>query len=443
MSNVLSKKFTFWSLLKFTTPTIIMMVFMSLYTMVDGIFVSRFVGTNALSAVNIVYPALNIVIAIGIMLATGGSAVIARKMGENKPDEAKENFTLIVAVGIIAGLFILIVGITFIKPIITMLGANEAIFQYCLEYGVILLLFTPFAILQMLFQYFFVTAGKPNVGLIVTLIGGAANIVLDYIFIVPMQMGIAGAAIATGIGFSIPAIFGLIYFYIHKKGAIHFVKPKLDWRALLDSCTNGSSEMITNLSVAITTFLFNIMMMKYVGADGVAAMTIVLYSQYLLTAVYLGYSSGIAPVISYNYGNENVSQLKKLFKTSMIFLAASSILIYILSRLLSTGIVAVFAKEGSEVYNIAKNGFTIFAFSYLFIGVNIFASALFTALSNGKVSAIISFMRTFVFIIGAILILPQQFGIDGIWLAVPVAEVLAVVISLLYIVKLRKVYNYA
>lgn len=441
MSNSLAKKFNFSSLLKFTMPTIIMMVFMSLYTIVDGVFVSRFVGTNALSAVNIVYPFVNIVIAVAIMLATGGSAVIAKKMGEGKSNEARENFSLLVTIGIVIGLLITILGIIFLKPIINMLGATTILFDYCYDYTLVLLLFVPFTITQLLFQYFFVTAGKPSIGLILTVIGGFSNIILDYVFIVPMDMGIKGAAIATGIGYLIPAICGIIYF-CHKKGTLYFVKPKWNFKVILDSCSNGSSEMVTNLSTGVTTFLFNIVMIKYLGENGVAAMTIVLYGQFVLTAVYLGFSSGVAPIISYNYGNNNKQQLRKIFQVSTIFITVTSVLSFGASILLSSNMVHIFANVGSEVYNIAINGFLLFSFSFLVTGVNIFASAMFTAFSNGIVSAVISFLRTFVFIVIGIMFLPLAWGVNGIWLAVPIAEILTLIISLICFVKYRHTYGY-
>lgn len=443
MRNILSKKFTFWSLLKFTAPTIIMMVVMSLYTMVDGVFVSNLIGENALSAVNIVFPVTSIIIGIAVMFATGGSAVIARKMGEGKGQEAKENFSLIVAVGVTIGIVMLALVLIFINPIIKALGATATLHDYAYDYLKILIVFTPFAILQILFQIFFVTAGEPKLGLFATIAGGIANIILDYIFIVPLNMGIAGAALATGIGYSITAVFGLFYFALNKKGTLYFTKLKFDRKVLVESCFNGSSEMVTNLATAVTTFLFNIIMIKYLGENGVAAITVVLYSQFLLTAVYLGFSTGVAPVLSYNYGEENSTEIKKVFKISMIFIGISSILIFALSIILSPNIVSIFVKMESEVFNIAMNGFLIFAISYLFTGFNIFAASMFTAFSNGKVSAIISFVRTFVFIILGIVLLPQLMGVDGIWLAVPFAEVLTLVISVFYISKLKKVYKYA
>lgn len=441
--NILAKKHTFGSLIKFSAPTMIMMVLMSLYTMVDGVFVSQFVSTDALSAVNIVYPLVNIVVAVGIMLAAGASAVIATQMGEGKKREANESFTLITIIGIACGIVIAVVPLIFSDQIVRALGASEKTFEYCREYMRMIIIFSPMSILQMLFQFFFVTAGKPNVGLLVTGLAGLANMILDYIFIGPMGMGVAGAALATGIGYSIPAVYGLVYFTLKRRGTMFFVKPKFSMPVVLKSCANGSSEMVTNLSTSVTTFLFNMAMMKYLGDDGVAAMTIVLYAQFLLTAVYMGYSSGIAPIISYNHGSDNSTELKKLFKTSCKLIGIGSVLIFAIANLLAHDIVRVFAPVGSAVYAIAKNGFGLFSFAYLFIGTNIFASSMFTAFSDGKVSAIISFLRTFVFIILAVALLPQFIGVNGVWLAIPIAEMCTFAVSVAYFVSLRYTYKYA
>lgn len=440
--HTLERKVTPAFLMRFTLPTIIMMVFNSVYTMADGGFVSRFIGTNALSAVNIVYPALNLIFAAGIMLATGGSAVVAKQMGEGTPQKAKQSFSMILVCGVALGVVTSLAGILFTDPIVRLLGANDAIFTYGAEYTFYLSLFVPFAMLQVLFQYFFVTAGKPQYGLITTVFAGVTNIVLDYVFLGPLQMGIKGAAIATGIGFMIPAVFGLFYFAVNRKGLLCFVKPVFHVRTLAKVCANGSSEMVSNLSVAVTTFLFNLMMIQYLGADGVAAITIVLYAQFLFTAVFFGYTSGSAPLFSYNYGAENTKRLKALFRLSLFFIVACSIIAYVLSLIFSGAVVSVFASPGSRVFDLASQGMDIFAVGFLFMGFNIFASGLFTALSNGKVSALLSFLRTFVFILAAIFLLPNLFGVTGIWLSIPAAEFLALLVSLWYVIRKKKVYRY-
>lgn len=319
MQNKLAKNYHFFSLLQYAFPTIVMMVFMSMYSIVDGVFVSRLVSTNALAAVNIVFPLLNVVMAVGIMLGAGGSAIIARKMGEGNNGQARQDFTLIVVIGIGLGALLMAIGILLIEPLLHFLGANEAVYDLGLVYAKTILIFTIPSILQMLFQMFFVTAGKPALGLTITLLGGAANIVLDYVFISIFQWGIAGAAAATGIGYSIPGLFGLLWFSLNRKGTLYFVKPVKNQGVILHTLTNGSSEMVTNLSAAVITYLFNKMMMKYLGEDGVAAITIVLYVEFLLVAVYLGFSSGIAPILSYNYGEGNRLQLKRIISHEFVF----------------------------------------------------------------------------------------------------------------------------
>lgn len=441
MNSSISKDFNFVSLLKFALPTIIMMIFMSLYSIVDGIFVSNFVGTDALSATNIVYPIINIIIGVAIMFSTGGSAIIARKIGEDKIDKAREYFSLIIVTSVIIGIIIAITGIVFIKPIVYILGGRDSLVGYCYTYLAILLVFAPASILQLMFQTLFVTAGKPNIGLILTLLSGITNAVFDYIFIVPMQMGIAGAALATAMGYMLPSIFGVIYF-TSKKNNLYFTKFKVNFKVIKESCFNGSSEMVTNISSGIITFLFNIIMINYLGEDGVAAITIVLYAQFLFTALYIGFSLGIAPVISYNYGSNNINQLKKIFKICIAFIIVSSVLVFGVSILFSTNIVSIFSRKGTKVYDIAINGFILFSLSYLFAGINIFTSAMFTAFSNGKISAIISFMRTFVFIILGIILLPKFLDVDGVWLAVPFAELLTILMSVMYLKKEKVNYHY-
>lgn len=441
MSNSISRNFNFLSLLKFALPTIVMMIFMALYSIVDGIFVSNFVGTDALSAINIVYPVLNIIIGIAIMFSTGGSAIIARKIGENDVKGANNDFSLIIVTSTVIGIIVSILGILFLNPIIHILGANKTLEKYCYDYLLILLLFAPASILQLMFQTLFVTAGKPAIGLILTILSGVTNAVFDYILIVPMNLGISGAAIATSMGYILPSVFGLIYF-MSKKRTLHFTKFKINFKTILESCFNGSSEMVTNISSGVITFLFNIIMMHYLGEDGVAAITIVLYSQFLFTALYIGFSLGVAPVISFNYGSNNIKQLKRIFKICMTFILVSSILIFGVSILFSQNIVSIFSQKGTRVYEITINGFVLFSLSYLFCGFNIFTSGMFTAFSNGKISAIISFMRTFIFIVLGIIFLPNILDINGIWLAVPFAELLGFVVSLLYLKSEKPNYRY-
>lgn len=441
MTNSIAKDFKFLSLLQFAFPTMVMMVFMSLYTIVDGIFVSRLIGTSALSAINIVYPALSLVIAIGVMLATGGSAIIARKLGENDQQGAREDFSLIILVGLLAGCLLMAVGNGLIEPIVKMLGATDLIFDDCIGYLSMSLYLAPACILQLLFQALFVTAGKPGFGLVLTISGGIANMLLDYLFMGPLHMGVRGAALATGIGQLIPALVGTLYFFCSRQ-SLYFVKPRLRLDVLRDSCLNGSSEMVTNLSNAVITYLFNIMMLKFLGEPGVAAITIVLYGQFLFNALYMGFSMGVAPVISFNYGSQNDRMLQKVFKICVSFIGLSSVVITALALVSSPLIVQIFSPVGTETYAIAKTGFFLFSLNYLFAGINIFASSMFTAFSDGKISAIISFVRTFVLIAANILLLPYLIGVNGIWLAVPIAECMTLFLSLYYFRKKRQDYHY-
>ena len=439
--NALSQDFSAISLLRFAFPTIAMMIFTGLYTIVDTIFVSRFVNTNALSAINIVCPIINITVGLAAMLATGGSAIIARKMGRGNVREAKENFTLIVCAGIVTGLLISLAGLLFLEPVIRGLGASDLLFPYCRDYITILLMFAPANVMQCLYVNLFVTAGKPQLGLWLSVLAGLTNIVLDYVFIVPMQMGISGAAIATSIGYMIPTIAGTCFF-AKSKGSLSFVRPKFDIKVIGESCFNGASEMVGQLSTAITTFLFNITMMKLLGEDGVAAVTIIIYSQFLLITMYIGFSMGVAPVISYNYGSRNHVRLKRIFRICIGFIFLCSVTLFAVSIPGGQYISRIFAGQEANVFEITRYGFSIFSFSFLFCGFNIFASAMFTALSNGKISAIISFLRTLVFITAGLLVLPVFLNVTGIWLAVPLAELLALIVSAALILRYRTHYQY-
>ena len=439
--NKLAHHFNFKDLIQFTTPTMIMLVFMSLYQTVDGVFVSNLVGELGLTALNVVYPFTCVIIAISIMLSTGAGASIALSMGQQKNREAKEDFTCIILVGMILSFVILILGSVYMEPLIYMLGATPKIYEMCYNYLWIMVLSTPLAVLQLLFQIFFVTAGKPKIGLTLTVLGGITNIVLDYLLMVPFHLGMRGTAIATSAGYGIMAVYGLYYFTVHRHGTLYFVKPKVRIAMLKRSCMNGSSEMINNLSVAITTYLFNVVGLAYLKEEGVAAISIILYAQFIMTSIFTGYATGVAPVISYKYGAEDTEQIQKIFKSSMIFVAVTSIATFFLSFPLAKPIVAIFASHHPYVFDLSVHGFYLFSISFLFTGINIFASALFTAFSNGKVSAILSFLRTFVFLVIALIGFPMLIGENGIWLAVPLAEGAAVIFSITAIYKYKHSYH--
>ncbi len=439
--NPLAKEFHTLSLIRFAFPSMVMMVFMGLYTIIDTIFVARFVDTNALSSINIVCPVINIIVGLGTMLATGGSAIVAKKMGSGNTEEARSNFTLIIITGILTGLAITVIGLLFLDKIVWGLGASEILFPYCRDYLAIQLIFVIGNIMQVLYQNLFVTAGKPTLGLILSVLAGLANIVFDYIFIVLLHMGIKGAALGTGIGYMIPTVIGTIFF-LTGRSELHFSKPQMDAAVLLKSCSNGASEMVSQLSTAVTTFLFNATMMKLLGEDGVAAITVIIYSQFLLTTLYIGFSMGVAPIISYNYGSENVKQLKKVVRICFCFILVISVFVFLLSLFAGENIAQIFAENNENVFEITKRGFSIFSFGFLFSGCNIFASALFTALSNGKASATISFLRTFGFIMIFLLVLPRFLEVTGVWLAIPIAELLTFMLTIYLIFRHRKYYQY-
>lgn len=433
MIQVISKEFNLKELIEFAIPSIIMMVFLSLYTIVDGFFVSYFVGTDALSAINITYPLSSIFIAVGVMFATGGSSVVATQMGEGKKEQANKSFSLIAIV--LLGVSVIGVACSFIfmERILIGLGADQTLIILCREYISILLLFAPMSVFQMLFQNFFVTAGRPGIGLILTIIAGLSNIVLDFVFIGLLDMGIAGAAYATAVGYCIPAIGGLLFFARNKTG-LHFVFPIWKSSVILKSCTNGSSEMVTNLSTSITTLIFNRLMMSYIGVDGVAAITVIMYCQFLMTAIFMGFSIGVAPVISYHYGAVNKNYLKKLKGMCWRFILITSIFIFFIAICSTDLIAGLFSDDASPVYPLICRGMLLFSFSFLFAGVNIFASAMYTAISDGKTSVLISLSRTFLFIIIGIVVMTKLFAIDGLWLSIPFAEIVTV-IFVVYIYK--------
>lgn len=413
-----------------------------MYTIVDGMFISRYVGTLALSAVNMSYPLNSIELAFGIMLATGSSAVIAMRMGQGRAQTAKENFTFVVLVAFLSGVLIAVLGNIFIDPLLHILGVSDLQLALCRDYTRVLLSFSPMFFLQTAFQTLFVTAGKPHLGLVLTVLAGVSNIVLDYVFVAVFGFGVVGAAVATGIGYCVPAVIGLVYFAKNKSGTLYFVPFKPDWKMMLKTCTNGSSEMVTNVANAVTTFLFNMIFMRYYGEDGVAAITIVLYFQFVFTAVFFGFSMGVAPIISYKYGSGDTKQLKKLVRDSLIFILICSATSYLLSRIIIAPALVLFTDTASKVYDLTLAGFPIFAVSFLFMGVSSFASALFTALSEGKVSAIISFARTFLFLAGAIILLPMLIGEHGLWLSVPAAELAGLAVSIFFLLTKRQKYHY-
>ncbi len=420
MQQTFSQKFTTIGLLKFAAPSIIMMILMSLYTIVDGIFISRFVGSNALSSINIVWPYVCCVNAISTMLGTGGNAIISRYMGQQKMDEARQCLTAFVCIGVICSLISLFICRLFLSDISYLLGANDELLSNCNTYLILCMTFAPASMLQGMFQSFFVTSGNSSIGLIVSTVAGIFNMVFDYIFIALCGWGVGGAAIATGIGQCIPAIVGLWYF-TKGKTELRFTRFKFNKHELMEACYNGSSEMVTQLSNAIMTYLFNIILMKLAGSAGVAAITIILYGQFVFVAFYLGLSVGISPIVGYKYGANDREELKHIYKIVFLFTMISSVAVAFVAFMSTEMMVEVFTKE-KATYDLTVAGFKLFSISFIFSGFNVMSSGFFTALSNGKISALISFCRTLVFTSIFIILLSHLFGVTGTWLSVPAAE---------------------
>ena len=439
--NAYNKPVTLRNILKFAVPTIAMSVFMSFYTMADGLFVSNLIGTSALSAINLTAPVIQVVTAISTMLATGGSAVIMKKMGEQKPQEAKEDFTFLILVNVVVGLVMTMLGYFLMETIFGSMALSQEVAGYCTSYLSRYLVFTIPILLMNNFTLYMIASEKATLSLVCSVSGGVLNIVLDYVFIGFLDMGISGAAIATGLGYSVTAVVGLFVFS-RKKSLLHFTKPAFRFKVLAIAATNGCSEMATALVTGIITMMFNWTMLHYVGEDGVAAVTIIMYVLMFASSLYTGYSYGVAPMLSYYYGEKNHEKLKKLVSTSLKVIAVISLVTVTASFAATKPLVSIFARPNNPVYDLAVTGNRICTLALFFIGFNIFASGMFTALSNGIVSAILAFSRSFVFMLITMLILPAILGVNGIWLATPVAELMALALSALMFLKYRKQYQY-
>ncbi len=440
-SNVYEKPVTLKNILKFAIPTIAMTVFMSFYTMVDGLFVSNLIGTNALSAINLTAPIIQLVTAISTMLATGGSAVIMKKMGEQKTEEAREDFTFLILVNVIVGIVMCIVGYLIMDSIFAGMNLSADVEAYCIKYLSRYLIFTVPILLMNNFTLYMIASEKANLSLICSVTGGVLNMVLDYVFIAVFDMGISGAAIATGLGYSVTAVVGL-FIFSQKKSLLHFKKSVFRFKVLINAATNGCSEMATALVTGIITMMFNWTMLHYVGENGVAAVTIIMYVLMFASSLYTGYSYGVAPMISYYYGEQNHQKLKKLVMVSLKVIAVISFITVIASFMLTKPLVSVFARPDNPVYDLAVTGNRICTIALFFIGFNIFSSGMFTALSNGVISAVLAFSRSFVFMLIMMLVLPLILGVNGIWLATPAAELMALTLSVFMFLRYRKKYGY-
>lgn len=439
--NVYLKPVTLKNILRFAVPTIAMTVFMSFYTMVDGLFVSNLIGTSALSAINLTAPVISLVTAVSTMLATGGSAVIMKKMGEQRIREAREDFTFLILVNAAVGIVMCALGYLTMDSIFAGMNLSPDVERYCVEYLSRYLVFTIPILLMNNFTLYMIASEKAALSLICSVAGGVLNMILDYLFIAGFHMGISGAAIATGLGYSVTAVVGLIVFS-QKKSLLHFRKPVFRFKVLINAATNGCSEMATALVTGIVTMMFNWTMLRYVGEDGVAAVTIIMYVLMFASSLYTGYSYGAAPMISFYYGEKNHEKLKRMIGISMKVISMISLLTVAASFFMTKPLVSVFTRPDNPVYNLAVTGNRICTIALLFIGFNIFASGMFTALSNGAVSAVLAFSRSFVFMMVTMMVFPAILGVNGIWLATPGAELMALALSAAMFFKYRKKYQY-
>lgn len=442
MSIQLSDHFSYGKLLRFTLPTIVMMIFTSIYSVVDGFFISNFVGITPFAAINLIMPFTQILGCIGFMFGAGGSALISATLGSNNKEKANRIFSMLVYVTILCGAVLAVAGILLIEPVATAMGADAELLPYCVTYGRILLLTLPAFMLQNMFQSFLVTAEKPTLGLIITVGAGFTNMVLDALFIIAFQWGIAGAAIATIIAQCVGGIVPLVYFARKNTSLLKLGKFRWDGSALLNACTNGSSELVSNVSMSVVSILYNYQLMKLAGEGGVAAYGAVMYVGFIFAAVFLGYSIGVAPVVGFHYGAQNGDELKGLFRKSNLLVALTSILLAGIAFALSAPLAQIFVGSDPAVLDMTVTAFHFYALAVLFSGFSIFGSAFFTALGNGVVSAAISFLRTLVFQIASVLILPVFFGLSGVWYSLFVAEILAVVVTFIFYVAKQREYHY-
>lgn len=442
MNIKLSDHFNYRRMLRFTLPSVIMLVFTSIYGVVDGFFVSNFVGKTPFAAVNFIMPVLMILGSIGFMFGAGGSALISKTMGEKKPDKAKRLFSLFVYSTIVIGIIVSVISFVYIRKIAVLLGADSKMLDDCVLYGRIIIAALPFYMLQFEFQTFFITAEKPHFGLAVTVLSGVTNMVLDAVFIIVCDMGLAGAALATAMSQVVGGLLPLIYFALPNSSLLRLTKTDFDGKSLLKACTNGSSELMTNISTSVVSMLYNARLMRYAGENGIAAYGVLMYVNMIFLAVFIGFSTGMAPVIGYNYGAQNTAELKGLLKKSLKLIGIFAISMFIVSELCAYPLSYLFVGYDGELMSLTLRGFLIYSFTFLFAGFAIFGSSFFTALNDGLTSAEISFLRSLVFQVAAVLIFPIFWGIDGVWFSIVAAEVMAVVMTVIFLFVKRKKYNY-
>lgn len=444
MKIQLSDHFTYKRLIRFTLPSIAMMVFTSIYGVVDGFFVSNFAGKTPFAAVNLIIPFLMIVATVGFMFGTGGTAIVAKAFGEGDSERANRYFSLFVYVAFGLGVIIAALGFIFIRPISILLGAQGELLENCVVYARIILVALPFYVCQLLFQSFFVTAEKPHLGLAVTVSSGLTNMVLDAVLVMllPGPYKLAGAAVATAMSQVVGGVVPLFYFFRKNSSILRLQKTSMDLRAILQACINGSSEFMSNVSMNLVGMLYNIQLLAYAGEDGVAAYGVMLYVSMVFSAAFIGYSIGTAPIVGYHDGARNCAELHGLLHKSLGMIGLFGLLMVAAAQLLAVPLARLFVGYDAGLLELTVNGFRIFALSFLFMGFAIFGSGFFTALNDGITSAIISFLRTLVFQVAAVQLLPRLLGIQGIWWSIVVAEVMAVVLAGIFLLVKRRRYGY-
>ncbi len=438
----LSDHFTYHKLLHFTFPTIVMMVFTSIYTVVDGYFVSNFAGKTAFASVNLIFPFVMVLGGMGFMIGTGGTALVSLVLGTGDREKANRYFSMMVWLTLLLGILLTVLGVVFTRPVAGLLGATPEMMEDCVLYGQIVLLFTTAFMLQNVFQSFLIAAERPKLGLAAIVGAGVTNMILDALFVGVLRWGVAGAALATGLSQCVGGLLPLFYFIRPNTSLLKLTRTKLERKPILQACANGSSELMSNISSSIVGMIYNFQLLKYVGENGVSAYGVLMYVQFIFIAIYIGYSIGVSPIISYHYGAGNVAELKNMLKKSMLLMADTSLVLTAAAFLLAAPLSKLFVGYDAELLALTCHAFRLFSFAFLLSGFNIFASSFFTALNNGAVSAAISFLRTLLFQTAAVLILPLIFDVDGIWLAVTVAEMFAIVLSAGFLVAKRKKYHY-
>ena len=423
-------------------PSIVMMIFTSIYGVVDGLFVSNFVGKTAFAAINLVMPFIMILGGVGFMIGTGGSALVAKTLGQQEPEDANRYFSMMIILTVLSGAVLTAIGLIFMRPISYLLGATDAMIDDCVRYGRTVLAFVIAFMLQNVFQSFLITAEKPRLGLLATVAAGVTNMALDALFIAGFKWGVVGAAVATGLSQCVGGVLPLIYFLRPNSSRLRLVRTRLELRPILKACGNGSSELMSNISGSLVSMLYNFQLLAYAGENGVAAYGVLMYVQFIFVALFVGYAIGSAPIVGYHYGAENHAELRSMLTKSVKLMSAGGVLLTVLAIVLAAPLARIFVGYDAELFEMTRHAFCLFAFSFLMAGFNIFTSSFFTALNNGVISAAISFLRTLVFQTLCVLLLPALFGLDGIWWAMTVAEVFALGLSILFLATQRKRYHY-